>query len=236
MLLFNVLIRMKFFYYFKYFYFIAKNWNVRLAAFTVYHEIKGEKKYKIDTVRIDNLQHQKIRSSNLKHASIYQGTNYFIIEKAFQFLKSENANHEIADFGCGKGRVLVVAAFYNFKKITGIDFAESLCREAELNIEKIKPLFPETNFQIIYDDAVNYKIENETNVFFFFNPFDEVMMLQIVKNILSSLKKKSRKIYIVYINPLHKEIFLSAGFEEEYFFRKMKYLEFSILSKEAEEF
>lgn len=226
---------MKFLYYFKYFYFITKNWNVKLAAFTVYHEIKGEKKYQIDTIRIDNLQHQKIKSNNLKHASIYQATNYFIIEKAFEFLRNDNANHYIVDFGCGRGRVLVVAAFYGFKKITGIDFGESLCREAELNIGKIKPLFPQTNFEIICDDAVNYSIENDTNVFFFFNPFDEIVMLQIVKNILSSLKKNARKIYIVYINPLHKEIFLSAGFQEEYFFRKMQYLEFVILSKEVEE-
>ena len=226
---------MKSLYYFKYFYFITKNWNVKLAAFTVYHEIKGEKKYQIDTIRIDNLQHQKIKSNNLKHASIYQATNYFIIEKAFEFLRNDNANHYIVDFGCGRGRVLVVAAFYGFKKITGIDFGESLCREAELNIEKIKPLFPQTNFEIICDDAVNYSIENDTNVFFFFNPFDEIVMLQIVKNILSSLKKNARKIYIVYINPLHKEIFLSAGFQEEYFFRKMQYLEFVILSKEVEE-
>ena len=227
---------MKFFYYFKYFYFIAKNWNLRLATFTVYQEIRGEKKYKIETIQIDNLQQQKIKSVNLKHASIYQGTNYSIIEKAFEFLKNENANDNIVDFGCGKGRVLVVAAFYGFKKITGIDFAGSLCREAELNIEKIKPLFSETNFEIICDDVVNYSVEDETNVFFFFNPFDEVVMLQIVKNILSSLKKNERKVYIVYVNPLHKEIFLSAGFEEEFFYRKMKYLEFTILSKEAEDF
>lgn len=226
---------MKSLYYFKYFYFITKNWNVKLAAFTVYHEIKGEKKYQIDTIRIDNLQHQKIKSNNLKHASIYQATNYFIIEKAFEFLRNDNANHYIVDFGCGRGRVLMVAAFYGFKTITGIDFGESLCREAELNIGKIKPLFPQTNFEIICDDAVNYSIENDTNVFFFFNPFDEIVMLQIVKNILSSLKKNARKIYIVYINPLHKEIFLSAGFQEEYFFRKMQYLEFVILSKELEE-
>ena len=72
------------------------------------------------------------------------------------------------------------------------------------------------------------------NVFFFFNPFDEVVMLQVVKNILSSLKENDRKIYVVYINPLHKEIFLSAGFIEEYYLMKMKYLELSILSKETE--
>jgi hypothetical protein len=60
-------------------------------------------------------------------------------------------------------------------------------------------------------------------------------MLQVVKNILSSLKENDRKIYVVYINPLHKEIFLSAGFTEEYYLMKMKYLELSILSKETKD-
>jgi 16S rRNA G966 N2-methylase RsmD len=221
-------------YYLKYFYFIGSNWNIRLAAFTLYHEIKGEKKYQLDTIRVDNLQHQKIKSENVKHASIYQGTNYFLIEKAFSFLKKENANFHLVDFGSGKGRIMVVAAYYGFKKITGVDFSQSLCNEAEINIEKIKPLFPSVDFKIICDDAVNYSIKNEDTVFFFFNPFDEVVMLQVVKNILASLKRKSGKIYIVYVNPLHKEIFLSAGFEEEYYFKKMEYLEFVILSKEAE--
>ena len=226
---------MKFLYYFKYFYFIARNWNIRLAAFTVYHEIKGERKYHLDTTKIDDLQGQKIESSNLPHASIYQGTNYYLIEKAFEYLKTEEANQQLVDFGSGKGRIMVVAAHYGFKNITGIDFSESLCREAEDNIEKIKPLFPATNFKIICSDAANYTIENDTNVFFFFNPFDEVVMLQVVRKILTSLKKNPRKVYIVYVNPLHKEIFLSAGFEEEYYLKKMEYLEFTILSKEQED-
>jgi predicted RNA methylase len=223
---------MKSFYYLKYFYFIARNWNIKLAAFTVYHEIKGEKKYYLDTIKVDTLQHQKINSENLKHASIYQGTNYYLIEEAFGFLKTENANFHLVDFGCGKGRIMVVAAYYGFKKISGVDFSQTLCDEAERNIEKIKPDFPSVDFTVFCGDAVDYKIENDTNVFFFFNPFNEVVMLHVVKNVLSSLKKNPRKIYIVYVNPLHKEIFLSAGFEEEYFFKKMEYLEFVVLSKE----
>jgi hypothetical protein len=39
---------------------------------------------------------------------------------------------------------------------------------------------------------------------------------------------------VIYLNPVHQEIFLSAGFEEEYFFKKMEYLEFVILSKKPE--
>jgi len=226
---------MKLLYFLKYFYFIAKNWNIKLAAFTVYHEIKGEKKYMLDTVKIDNLQHQKIKSENLKRASIYQATNYFLIEHALDFLKKEQANLHLVDFGSGKGRIMVVAAYYGFKKITGIDFSQSLCNEAAINIEKIKPLFPSTDFEIICDDAVNYSIKDDDTIFFFFNPFDEVVMLQVVKNILASLKNDERKIYIVYVNPLHKDIFLSAGFQEEYYFKKMEYLEFVILVKQLEE-
>jgi len=222
---------MKSLYYLKYFYFIARNWNLRLAAFTVYHEIKGEKKYQLETVKVDTLQNQKIKSGNLKHASIYQATNYFLIEHAFDFLKNEEVNLHLVDYGSGKGRIMVVAAYYGFKKITGIDFSKSLCNEAEINIEKIKLGFPSVDFEIICDDAVNYSIKNDDTVFFFFNPFDEVVMLQVVKNILASLKKNERKIYVVYVNPLHQEIFLSAGFEEEYYFKKMEYLEFVILSK-----
>lgn len=220
--------------YIKYFFFIGTRWNFTLAAFTIYHEIRGEKKYQIDTSSIDYLQGEKIESNNLDHASIYQGANYYLIEQALKFLRDENANNSITDFGCGKGRIMVVAACYGFTTINGVDFAPSLCREAKRNIEKVKTLFPSSTFKIVCGDAVNYKIEKDTNVFFFFNPFDEVIMLQVVKNILYSLKENDRKVYVVYINPLHKDIFLSAGFTEEYYLMKMKYLELSILSKETE--
>lgn len=223
---------MKINYYLKYFYFIGLNWNLRLAFFTTWNEIKGEKKYNINTVKLDRLKKLSIRGENLSHASIYQGANYYMLEKAFDYLSSINANKNIVDFGCGKGRVLIVAAYYGFSKIIGIDFAKALCVEAEQNIQKIKASYPGVEFSVIYDDVINYKIAADENVFFFFNPFDEVVMLQVVKNILQSLKENPRHVTIVYINPVHKEIFLSAGFEEEYYLKRLKYLELSILSNE----
>src|SRR6185312_6589387 len=191
----------------------------------------GEKKYGIDTIKINRLHDERIDSENLSHASIYQASNYYLIEKAFEYLKQENINHGLVDFGCGRGRILVVAAHYGFKTITGIDFSAMLCIEAEANVEKISKLFPGTKFDVICADAALYQIQDSQNCFFFFNPFDEIVLLKVVKNILASLKKFPRKIYVIYLNPVHKEIFLSAGFEEEYFFKKMEYMEFCILSK-----
>ncbi len=203
-----------------------------MAFFSVYHEIKGEKKYNLDTIVLDRLNNLSIKGDNLAHSSIYQACNYYILEKAFAYLEGINENKNIADFGSGKGRVVVVAAYYGFENITGIEFANALCAHAKQNIKKTQPIFPAVKFNIICDDVVNYKIEKEQNVFFFFNPFDEVIMLEVVKNIRSSLKENSRKVYIMYVNPVHKEIFLSAGFKEDYYKRKLHYIELSILSNE----
>ena len=227
--------QMKLVYYIRYWFFIGANWNFRLAFFTIYHEVRGEKKYRINTIQLDRLKTISIDSENLKHSSIYQACNYYILEKGFNYLQSINANKNLIDFGCGKGRPMIVAASYGFKNIIGIDFAKALCNAAEENIKNTQSLYPLVKFNIVWDDVVNYKIENSTDVFFFFNPFDEVVMLQVVKNILTSLKEKLRRIYIMYVNPVHKEIFESAGFEEEYYERKLKYIELSILSNEPNE-
>lgn len=226
---------MKWLHYLRLFYFISSNWNARLAFFTVYHEIRGERKYDIDTSEIDDLHAQQINSANIRHAAIYQPTNYFLLEKAFAFLQAENISGHFVDYGCGKGRVLTVAAFFGFQKITGVDFSEAFCREATWNTDKIKSIFPATEFRIVCADVVSYNPLTD-EVFFFFNPFDEVIMLAVVKKILASLRTNPRKIFAVYINPLHKEIFLSAGFVEEYYFRKMKYLEFVVMSKDRDDF
>jgi SAM-dependent methyltransferase len=202
-----------------------------LAWFTIRHEIRGERKYHINTSKIEDVKKLSTTGDNFKHAQTYQGANYYLLEKVFDYLQTIEANQNILDYGCGKGRVLAVAAYYGFEKITGVEFAKELCEEAKKNIIPFQQKFPEKIFNVIHANAVDYTIEKDTNVFFFFNPFDEVVMLAVAKNILQSLKEYPREVYVVYLNPVHKEIFLSAGFEQIYHLEKLKYIEASILMK-----
>lgn len=224
----------QFFRYIRLFFFISFNWNIRLAWFTVYHEIRGEKKYKLNTSKIEDPKKLSPKGNNVEHAELYQGANYFLLEKVFDYLQTIEANQNLLDFGCGKGRVLAVAAYYEFKKITGVEFAKELCEAARKNITPVQKKYPEKIFNVICTDAVDYKIEDDANVFFFFNPFNEIVMLAVAKNILRSLKQNPREAYVVYINPVHKEIFLSAGFEQVFDLQKLKYIEACVLMKEAE--
>lgn len=179
---------------------------------------------------VHSLKNISVKGDNKKNASIYQGANYFLLEKSFTYLQNEAIGASFVDFGCGKGRALAVAAHYGFKHIKGIEFAPALCAKANENINRIQPLYTEVDFLIFCDDALKYEVTNDDKVFYFFNPFDEIIMLSVVKNITQSLRQFPREVFVIYINPLHEEIFLSAGFQEEYHLQKLEYLEVSILS------
>jgi SAM-dependent methyltransferase len=202
----------------------------------VLQDIRGERKYKLNTSKLVDVKKLNVKGANIKYAGIYQGANYYLLENVFEYLQSIAVNKNIIDFGCGKGRVLAVAAYYGFTNITGIEFAKEICEEAKKNIAPLQKQFPEKIFTIIHADAVDYKIDSNRNVFFFFNPFDKIVMLAVAKNILRSLKENPREAYVVYLNPVHKEIFLSAGFEQIYELEKYEFIEACILMKSLEEY
>lgn len=222
---------LKYFYYLRYFLYITWNWNIQLAFFTIYHEVRGERKYGLDTSRLHTLIHLTLKGNNFLHAEMYQGASYFLLENVFTRLRSMHMGNKIVDIGCGKGRALVVAVHYGFNQVTGVDFAEELCKEAAGNCRKLLPQFPALNYQVIHADAATYPFEADMDVIYFFNPFDQVIMQQVLNNILASLRKNPRLLYIIYINPQYKKLFTNAGFTEMFYIRKMEFVEASILKK-----
>ena len=222
---------MKNLYYIRYFLYIAWNWNVRLALFSIYHEYKGEKKYGLDTTKLNDLQKLTIAGQNLQFAEVYQGASYYLLEQIFATLKLLQTPDGFADVGCGKGRVLVVAAYNGFKRITGIEFAKELWSEAVSNVNRVAEKFPEASIEVIHQDAATFTFGHYLHVFFFFNPFQERVLKQVVANILKSTKKYPRKVWVVYMNPQHKTELVNNGFKEVAFMKKMQFVEAAIYEK-----
>ena len=199
-------------------------------------EIAGEKKYGINTTGADELYKLEKQGIDISHATIYMPVSYTLIEEIFNQLdsdKQQTTNNKpqihFLDIGCGKGRALCVAAHQGFKKVTGLDFARDLCEAAKENLSITKQQIQKFEYKIINNDAFYFEIPDDVDCIFFFNPFDEIIMSGVVNNIAKSLQNHPRKISIIYINPLHKEYFLKAGFTETWYSKKMKYLEASIL-------
>lgn len=224
----------KLLHYIYHFFYLALNWNPLLAIFITWHEAKRGAKYGINTIKRAELKRLTIPDGDISKSSPYEAVNYYMLENLLEnFRKLFPEEKNLTDVGCGKGRVLVVAAHYGFTHITGIDFAKELCEEANRNVESIKADFPAVNFKIIWDDVLRTPLTANDKVFFLFNPFDKEIMEKFVEKAERSLKDHPRTIYFIYVNPGHADVLLERNFKVVYQVKKMKLLEGLIAIKRA---
>ncbi|MES2429474.1 MAG: class I SAM-dependent methyltransferase [Bacteroidota bacterium] len=216
---------MKFLNYIHYFLYLSSNWNLRIALHILINDIKGEKKYGIHTTGIDDL---KKTGQDISTASIYMPVSYDLLEDIFTHLPLSPREHFL-DIGCGRGRAMCVAAENNYKKISGIDFSKKLCKEALANASIMMQKKDSPSFDVHVANAATYSIPSDVDCIFMFNPFNDIIMKNVIENILTSIQKRKRDVYIVYVNPLHKDLFIQKAFTEIYYSKRLKYLEVSIL-------
>lgn len=122
-----------------------------------------------------------------------------------QFLGSTTV---FVDFGSGKGRVLFVASNYNFKRVVGVEISSKLCEIARNNLvvyeRKLKrPL----QVEIVESNVLRYDIRDDENIFYFFRPFDGLIMEKIIEKIISSLKESPRKVWVIICSSIYDDLF-----------------------------
>ena len=216
--------------YTRYFLYLASNWNIRIALHILRNEIRGEKKYNIQTTGADELDSLEDKGIDTEHATIYMPVSYDVIESVFDHFPPARYKHFI-DIGCGKGRALCVAAQLGAMKLTGIDFSKEFCDQSKLNLLKTQQRLPAMQFKVLNNDAFYFDIPHDADCIFMFNPFDEMIMNGVIENIEISIEEHPRPITIIYANPMQKHLFLEAGYKEVYHVKKMKYLEAVVLQK-----
>jgi SAM-dependent methyltransferase len=106
------------------------------------------------------------------------------------------------DYGCGKGRAMLLAAQYGFAAVTGIELSPRLCAVAERNIELFRPLVPQSRFEVIRGDAGEYAVRDADVAFYFYDPFDDALIEQCLGQIADSLARRPRRVAILYHNSI----------------------------------
>jgi len=217
--------------YARFFYYTSSNWSIWLAIFILYHDIRGAFRYGLKkTFAPVQLRRLTIENANIARSSPYEAVNYYMLEKLLKTFRTLSPDTSIIDLGCGKGRVMVVAAHLGFKKITGIEFAKELCDEAVLNMTKAQTHIHDFKWEVIHDNVLDYSIKPDDAVFFMFNPFVESTLNQFLDSLEHSCKQYPRKTWFLYASPVHVGALLNRGYKI-IFKKKLMNLEGKILCK-----
>jgi len=166
-----------------------------------------------------------IPSPNWIYGKDYSG---IVPERFLAAVSSLNIRLEdftLVDFGSGKGRALLLASEFPFKRIIGAEFSPELHSIAQRNIEKYSsPQQKCKSIESVCLDFTTFPLPHEPCVLYFFDPCYETVLAQTLENIRRSLQECPRPIWILFVSPMYERLLDAADFlqtpvkNEKYFF------------------
>jgi SAM-dependent methyltransferase len=111
------------------------------------------------------------------------------------------------DIGSGKGRALLMAADYPFRRVLGVELLPELHRVAKENIGKYKSDSQQCfAVDCLLTDASEFAFPPEPTVLYLFNPLPESGLARLIGNLERSLRERPRAVFVLYHNPLLEQV------------------------------
>lgn len=185
--------------------------NIRVLVEDYISE-RYDRRHGIKTAGIVNAQDLTIESPNKHFAIRYQPTTERRLLAMFSALPRDRSSFTFVDFGSGRGRVILFASHFNFKRIVGVEFSEELHRSAIDNISIVGRKKPScANVESHHQDATRFEIPDGPLVLYFFDPFRDHVMQDVLDNVKRSYLNDPRKIYLMYLAPVHAAMVEATG-------------------------
>jgi predicted RNA methylase len=142
----------------------------------------------------------------------YVPIGYSAIYSAIRRIPLSASSTSFIDYGSGKGRAIVAAASFPFKKVLGVEISPDLNNVARDNVKRMRHRKAE-HIDLIRSDAAEFVVPDDANLIYMFNPFRGATLKKVIDNILASYNARRRTIYIIYFNKIDfEQLIENAGY------------------------
>ena len=142
----------------------------------------------------------------------YQPSDPALFHESIRGLAIDYSQFQFLDLGSGKGRTLLMASEYPFRRILGVEVVPALHRAALENFGKYKSQTQKCfTLESVCGDARDFQFPPEPLVLFLFNPLPEAGLRVVMANLRASLREHPRPVYVVYHNPLLEHVLVEDG-------------------------
>jgi len=148
--------------------------------------------------------------------SPYQPTESALFHEMVDALR-EQSHTDLRDFlfidlGSGKGRTLLMASDYPFRRIVGLELLPALHQVAQDNLRKYRSESQKCfALESICTDATEFAFPAQPTVLYLFNPFPESGLRKMIANLEQSLQAHPRAVHVLYHNPLLEHVLRQSG-------------------------
>jgi len=179
-----------------------------------YGDIDFDFQHNVDTTWATVSLHTRLRE--WLSGGQYQPTEPAIFRQMLDAIPVALEGFTFIDLGSGKGRTLLMASDYPFRRIVGVELLVELNAVARQNIQRYRNDRQKCFAVESYcGDARHFHFTNEPTVLYLFNPFPRHIWHELLANLKRSLLAASRQVYVIYHNPVHADILASENWLQE---------------------
>jgi SAM-dependent methyltransferase len=132
----------------------------------------------------------------------YETTSVAAIALPLDGLGLDFSECVFVDLGCGKGKPLMVASAYPFRRLIGVDISPACIAAARRNIARFGPVKIDlSRVELLVREAEDFEFPEEPLVLYLYNPFPAAVLERVVANLERSLRERPRPVAIIYVNP-----------------------------------
>ncbi len=143
----------------------------------------------------------------------YQGTNPRLARKLLKALPSDARNAWFIDYGCGKGRGLLLGMEAGFTRLIGVEFAPELASQCRANLQVARHLPPISSISVVEGDAAEFQLPPGPVIAFLYNPFRGQTLQRVLQRLTAHAQTVGQTVHIVYVNPQEIEQFTRLGWK-----------------------
>lgn len=170
-----------------------------------------DSKYGVDTATDVLLDEYDVPEEATKGAGYYQAIHEGVLRTIISNLVPDTPAFDFIDIGSGKGKALLVASKFPFRRVLGVELSPRLHAVAAANIQA----FSASTEAVCADvssaciDARELSGLGDKTLLFVFNPFDEGPMRPFVERL--EAEAKDRTVFVAYLNPRARRPFDESG-------------------------
>jgi SAM-dependent methyltransferase len=137
----------------------------------------------------------------------YQPSDPLTFHEMMAQLAIDFREFTFVDLGSGKGRALLMAADYPFRRIIGVELLPELHAIAQQNVRQYSSERQQCHaFELHCGDARRFQLPPEPLVIFLFDPFPADILREVVAGIERSVREVPRKVFVAYQNPVSEKV------------------------------
>ncbi len=150
-------------------------------------------------------------------ATGYYGISPSAFTAAVERLGLEWSRFSFVDVGCGKGRAMLLALRFPFRRVCGVELSSTLATVASANLERFAAPWRQKGVpaEAMAGDATEFPFPQGPLVLFLYHPFAAPVMKRFLTHVQNAMTLERREIYLLYANPeLEQMVAGTPGFQQ----------------------